>query len=65
MFLLRYLVAANTKAYAFRMNKKPKPLGRTREGQLRLVALLLYIAEQKSLDITEQLFCRLMLPRKN
>jgi hypothetical protein len=49
------------------MSKKPKPLSRTREGQMKLIAILLYIAEQKqkSLDTMEQLFIRLMLPSKD
>ncbi len=48
------------------MSKNPKPLGRTREGLMKLIALLLYIAEQKqkNLDAAEQLFRRLMLPKK-
>jgi len=60
-------VAADTKAYALRMSKEPKPLGRTHEAQMRLVAILLYIAEQKqkSVDTMEQLFIRLMLPGKD
>jgi len=49
------------------MSKKPKPLSRTREGQMKLIAILLYIAEQKqkSLDTMEQLFIRLMRPSKD
>jgi hypothetical protein len=49
------------------MSRYQKPLGRIREGQMKLIALLLYIAEQKqkSLDTAEQLFRRLMLPRKD
>jgi hypothetical protein len=48
------------------MSKNPKPPGRTREGLMRLIALLLYIAEQKkrNLDTAKQLFRRLMLPKK-
>jgi len=63
----QHLEAPITEAYAFHMSKKPKASGRTREGQLKLVALLLYIADQKqkSLAIAEQLFSRLMLPRRN
>jgi hypothetical protein len=51
------LVAINPKAYASRMSKKPKQSGRIREGQMKLIALLLYIAEkkQKSLDTVGQL----------
>jgi hypothetical protein len=49
------------------MSKNSKPLSRIREGQMKLIALLLYIAEQKhkSLDTAEQLFRRLMLSRKD
>ncbi len=49
------------------MSTKPKPSGRIREGQMKLIALLLYVAEQKqkSLDTAEQLFGRLMLPGKH
>jgi hypothetical protein len=48
------------------MSKNPKPSGRTREGLMRLIALLLYVAEQKkrNLDTAKQLFRRLMLPKK-
>jgi hypothetical protein len=62
-----HLVAINPKAYASRMSKKPRPLSRTREGQMKLIAILLYIAEQKqkSLDTMEQLFIRLMRPSKD
>jgi hypothetical protein len=49
------------------MSKKPKPLSRANEGQLKLIAILLYLAEQKqkNLNTMEQLFSRLMLPKKN
>jgi hypothetical protein len=49
------------------MSKSPKPLRRIREGHLKLIALLLYVADQKqkSADTVEQLFKRLMLPRKD
>ncbi|CAG0939346.1 hypothetical protein GALLN_00572 [Gallionellaceae bacterium] len=49
------------------MSKKPKQSGRSREGQMKLIALLLYIVEQKqkSLDTVEKLLKRLMLPRKD
>jgi len=49
------------------MSKKPKQSGRTREGQMKLIALLLYLAEQKqkSLDTAEQLLRRLMLASKD
>lgn len=64
--LLLYLVAINPEAYAFRMRKKPKSLSRTYEAQ-KLIAILLYIADQKQkgLDTVEQLFSRLRLPRKD
>jgi hypothetical protein len=48
------------------MSKKPESLSRIRrEGQMKMLALLMYVAEQKqkSLDTVEQLFSRLMLPR--
>ena len=49
------------------MSKKPKSTSRIREGQMKLIALLMYAADQKqkSLEIAEQLFARLRLPRKN
>jgi hypothetical protein len=49
------------------MSKKPKPLSRANEGQMKLVAILMYIAEQKqkNLNTMEQLLSRLMLPKKN
>jgi hypothetical protein len=49
------------------MSKKPDPSRRTRESQMKLLALLLYVADQKrkSLDIMKQLFSRLMLPNKD
>ncbi|VVC84771.1 hypothetical protein [Sideroxydans sp. CL21] len=49
------------------MNMKPKPLNRTREAQMKLIAILLYIAEQKqkNLETVEQLFSRLMLPGRD
>lgn len=49
------------------MNKKPKSSGVVHEGHLKLIALLMYVADQKqkSLDTMEQLFARLRLPRKN
>ena len=61
------LVATNWKAYAFCMSKKPEPSSRTREAQMKLIALLLYIAEQKqkSFETMEQLFSRLMLPGRD
>ncbi len=61
------IVETNTKGYAFRMSKKPESSRRTRESQLRLLALLLFVADQKqkSLDIMKQLFNRLMLPNKD
>jgi len=61
------LVATDPKAYAFRVGKNSKPPGRIREGHMKLIALLMYVAEQKqkSLDTVEQLFKRLMLPRKD
>lgn len=48
------------------MNRIPNSLGRIREGHMKLIALLLYIAaqKQKSFDTMEQLFNRLKLPRK-
>lgn len=41
-------------------------LSRTTEGQMRLIAILMYIAEQKEKNriIAEQLFSRLMLPKE-
>jgi hypothetical protein len=61
------LVAADAEAYAFRMSKSPTPSGRIHVGHMKLIALFLYIAEQKqkSVDTAEQLFKRLMLPRKD
>lgn len=61
------IVATDTKAYAHSMSKKAKSLSRIHEGHMKLIALLLYIAEQrqKSADTVEQLFRRLMLPRKD
>jgi hypothetical protein len=49
------------------MNKHPKPLSQIREGQMKLVALLMFIAaqKQKNLDTMNQLFSRLMLPGKH
>jgi hypothetical protein len=49
------------------MSKNAKSLGRIHEGHMKLIALLLYVAEQKqkSVDTVEQLFKRLMLPRKD
>ncbi|OIR07803.1 hypothetical protein GALL_100850 [mine drainage metagenome] len=49
------------------MSKKQDPLSRNHEAQMKLVALLFYIAEQKqkSLETVEQLFRRLMLPGKD
>jgi hypothetical protein len=49
------------------MSRQIKPSSRTREGQMKLIAILLYIAEQKqkNIDTVEQLFRRLMLPGKN
>lgn len=40
-------------------------LSRTSEGQMKLIAILMYIAEQKEKNrvTVEQLFCRLMLPK--
>ena len=48
------------------MSKKSDLLNRTRDNQMKLIALLMYVAHQKqrSLDIATQLFSRLMLPRK-
>lgn len=42
-------------------------LSRTHEGQQRLIAILMYIAEQqeKNLAAVDQLFHRLMLPKKD
>jgi hypothetical protein len=64
---LYIVIAINPKAYAFRMSKKQNPSVLTREGQMKLIALLLYIADQKqkSLDTMELLFSRLMLPGKH
>jgi hypothetical protein len=41
-------------------------LSRTREGQMKLIAILMYIAEQKERNrvTVEQLFRRLMLPKE-
>lgn len=49
------------------MRKKPKSTSRIHEGRMKLIALLMYAADQKqkSLDIAEQLFSRLMLRRKD
>jgi hypothetical protein len=49
------------------MSRNQKPLRRIHEGHMKLIALLLYVAEQKqrSLDMAEQLFKRLMLPNKD
>jgi hypothetical protein len=61
------LVETDPEAYAFRVGKNSKPPGRIREGHMKLIALLLYVSQQKqkSLDTVEQLFKRLMLPRKD
>jgi hypothetical protein len=60
------LVAIHPKAYAPHMKEKPTPPNRTVEAQMKLVALLVYIAEQKrkSIEAMEQLFRRLMQPGK-
>lgn len=49
------------------MGKKTNSSSRIQQGQLKLIALLLYVAEQrqKNFDTVEQLFKRLMLPRKD
>ncbi len=49
------------------MSKKPKSSGVVHEGHLRLIALLMYVADQKrkSEDTMAQLFARLRLPRKH
>jgi hypothetical protein len=49
------------------MNEKPKQIDRARESQMRLIALLLFVADQrqKSIAMTEQLLSRLMLPGKH
>jgi hypothetical protein len=49
------------------MSRNQKPLRRVHEGHMKLIALLMYVAEQKqkSLDTVEQLFRRLMPPRKD
>ncbi len=49
------------------MSKKAKPMSRIREGQMKLIALLMYVAKQKqnSLDTVEQLLRRLRLPKKS
>lgn len=62
-----HVVVTDTKAYAFRMSRKAKSLNTLHEGHMKLIALLLYVAEQKqkSADTVEQLFRRLMSPRKN
>lgn len=61
------IVEADSRAYAVLMGKKPNPSSRIYESQMKLIALLLYVAEQKqkNFDIVEQLFKRLMLPRKD
>lgn len=65
--LVLKIVETGLKAYAVRMTKKPIPSSRIQEGQMKLIALLLYVAEQKqkNLDIAERLFRRLMLPGKD
>lgn len=47
------------------MNKKPKSSSDVHEGRMKLIALLMYVADQKrkSLATMEQLFARLRLPR--
>jgi hypothetical protein len=49
------------------MTKKPKSTSRIREGRMKLIALLLYVADQKqkNFNTVGQLFSRLMLPRKD
>jgi hypothetical protein len=49
------------------MSKKPKSSGVVQEGHLKLIALLMFVADQKQKSLTtmEQLFTRLRLPRKN
>jgi len=61
------IVETDAKGYAFPMSKKPDPSRRARDSQLKLLALLLYVAEQKqkSQDIMKHLFRRLMLPNKD
>ncbi len=61
------IVETDSKAYAALMGKKPNPSSRMQQGQMKLIALLLYVAEQKqkNFDIVERLFKRLMLPRKD
>jgi hypothetical protein len=49
------------------MAKKLKSLSSIHEGRMKLIALLMYVADQKqkSLATVELLFSRLRLPRKN
>jgi hypothetical protein len=49
------------------MSNKRKSSSRVVEGRMKLIALLMYVADQKqkSLATMEQLFSRLMLPRKD
>jgi hypothetical protein len=48
------------------MNNNPSSPGSLHEGRLKLIALLMYVADQKqkSLATMEQLFSRLRLPLK-
>jgi hypothetical protein len=67
MVRMRQIVQGVHEAYAFRMSNDSKPLSHLREGHMRLIALLMYATEQKkkSQAAAEQLFRRLMLPRRN
>jgi hypothetical protein len=61
------VATADSKAYALPMSKNSKSSNPIHEGHMRLIALLLYVADQKqkSLATMEQLFSRLMRPKKD
>jgi hypothetical protein len=63
----RNIAATSSGAYAPRMSNDSKPQGHLREGHMRLIALLMYVAKQKqkSQVTVERLFRRLMLPRRH
>jgi hypothetical protein len=64
---MRQIVEKAHEGYASRMSNDSKPQGHLREGHMRLIALLMYVAaqKQKSQVTVERLFRRLMLPRRH
>ncbi len=61
------IVAVESKAYAFYMDNHQKSSSPALEARMRLIAMLVYIADQKqkNLDTVERLFSRLMLRGKD